>query len=303
MTIFTLKHSVYNYQISVKLVYLLSISFIFYACVANETELNSQAPDYGFPSIEQEQVMTSLPAINQMVVNDQSANYSDLTGYWIMKHITYRSSMLPVLLEEVSTRIEATLLIRIEQNQEKLIFHESVCDVFMFNEPSYGQTIIPDSFIHSLPDRIRKAQLIYVQDDIETKTWLSMQSEIYQEQRGILLNDFETEIPVDPNDHRIIDADTDGNPGLTVNLIGFPAGDVYLVQKMWDRFIASTVEENLIEGIIEWGDEQVFLGATNDALLVEVDRWIPQPMNLHQFTMQRVESSKCPNRLPPPTVD
>ena len=75
-------------------------------------------------------------------------------------------------------------------------------------------------------------------------------------------------LPRDANDPRIYDQDLDGIPGLSASLIGFPSGEVSLIQNSFDEWhgqvtldqarpnllVASTVR-----GVIDWGEEQRLL--------------------------------------------
>ena len=282
---------------------LLAAIIMLWACAADDMWLTANTPDYGFPTVVELYQESNQSSTSQLPNTTQAMEYPNISGYWLMKHTTYKASMLPVLQEEVTTKIEATLLVEITQDNEQVIFNELVCDVFMLNEPGFGQMIIPDAFIQSLKQRTRKATLFYTQNQTADSNLLQMRSERYEEFRGVNLNSFDDPMPADKQVDSIIDADQDGQPGLTVQLIGFPEGDVYLIQKMWDRLLGNVVQEDLIQGVIEWEDEQLFLGATNEALLIDMDRWIPGPAERHQFVMQRVDEMVCPARMPAPTVD
>ena len=298
--IYTSKNAFISYPIAVKLVYcFLSISIVC-SCAADQVWLNDQEPDYNFPDTN---INTTNTAQTIALEADTDLLYPDVSGYWIMKHITHRYSLIPALQEEISTKIEATMLVEITQEKNQLVLNEFVCDVHMLNQPGFGQMIVPDAFLNSLPNRIRNAELVYMKETQTGEPWLSMQADVYEETRGVSLKQFSDPLPSDSQDQRITDADQDQNPGLTVTLIGFPAGDIYLVQKMWDRLFSNQVSETEISGFIEWNDEQSFLGATSEALLIDVDRWIPQDQSLHYFTMKRVDQKQCPARMPAPVVD
>ena len=71
---------------------------------------------------------------------------------------------------------------------------------------------------------------------------------------------------------------------------------MYLIQRTIDRLEGEVVDENELSGEIIWTDEQTFLGASNEVLLIDVRRWIPQEANKHTFNLARISSTQCPPR-------
>jgi hypothetical protein len=97
--------------------------------------------------------------------------------------------------------------------------------------------------------------------------------------RGVRLQDPEKDpLPTDPNDPRIFDQDKDDKPGMTihVNVLGFIEGEIYIIQRDWNSLRSTVFTPTIIDGLIEWGSEQVVLGASNPLLASQSEN-IPDP--------------------------
>ena len=233
-----------------------------------------------------------------------SRSWPNIKGYWRIDQRTTLHSELPVLLEEVETAIDTVLIAEITQEEENLWLHYKVCDVRMENTPAYNHTLLPDTFLAALPYRTRRAQLLSTEEG-----WQLTVPRQY-ELRGLSMENPASEpFPIDKTDLRIFDQDRDGSPGLTARLVGFPEGEVNLIQRSWDEWLGTVnLDEDgrqviEITGEIKWGDEQTIIQATNEVLLVELSRWIPNDPMLHRLTMHRVNQRMCPPRREAPQPD
>ena len=280
-------------------------------CTPPDPPLKAFAPDYGFPDDFDEGLPTaprsggeSSGGIGAPDLDAPDEAWPIIRGYWLVDHRTTLRSELPVLLEEVETTIDAILLAEISQEGGALWIHYEMCDVRMENTPAYNHTLLPDRFLTALPYRTRRGRLESVPEG-----WRLTVPKQY-ELRGVAMESPSTDpFPADESDLRIYDQDRDGSPGLTAQLVGFPEGEVNLIQRSWDEWSgAITLNDqgrvvSEVSGDLQWGDEQKIIRATNEVLLVEVKRWIPDDPSLHQFTMRRVDQLVCPPRREPPTPD
>lgn len=228
--------------------------------------------------------------------------WPSLRGLWRVDHRTTLRSELPVILQEVETVVDAVLIAEVTQEDELLWLHYRVCDVRMESDPAFNHTILPDAFLEGLPVRTRRASL-----ELLTDGWTLDVPRQY-ELRGVA-SDFplDSPLPMTSDDPYIFDQDRDGAPGLTARLVGFPEGEVSLIQRSWDawrgRLTLSRREVTEIKGSIEWGDEQRIIEASSDVFKVDVRRWIPEDASLHRFQMRRIDQLVCPPRREPPTPD
>ena len=276
------------------------------ACAPTQPELNRHPPDYGFPEQLDMRLQPAPQAGTQGagIPDGSDGLWPDIRGYWRIDHRTTLRSELPVLLEEVETTIDTVLIAQVGQEEGDLWIHYQVCDVRMENTPGYNHTLLPDAFLEALPYRARPAQLRSIEDG-----WQLIVPRQY-ELRGLSMEKPELDpFPVDESDLRIFDQDRDGSPGLTARLVGFPEGEVNLIQRSWDEWVGTLnldeADRQIIEitGEIRWGDEQTIIRATNEVLLVEVSRWIPNDPMLHRFEMRRANQLVCPPRREAPQPD
>lgn len=229
---------------------------------------------------------------------DKQIQGNELDGLWKVIHTTTTIMTLPVVMEEIVTTITAELSLDIRQEGEKLWISSRTCSVESLSEPNIGQRLIPQSFVNAIGSIERRGR-VWRQGE-----QLKINLERSYELRGVLLDDpINDALPTSADDPRIIDLDRDGHPGLTVTLTGFPAGDVYLIQRTWDEWEGSADEslEGVIErlsGTVTWDEEQSRLGATNDALLLDIPQIIPKREGLQTFEMLRVtqEDAGCLSR-------
>ena len=290
-------------------------SFLFiYGCELATPSLRNMAPDYGFPTQDgfAGELNGGVSDGEGMGGNgpegEEGNDWPEMNGYWRVEHFTTLRSELPVIMEEVETQVRATLIMEVTQDLDQLWFHHQICDVNMTNTPAYNQTIIPDSFVNALPLKTRRAQLLKVPDTEPSAYRLNVP--VWHDLRSVILSDpSQDALPIRKDDPRVYDQDQDGIPGLTARLVGFPEGEVSLIQNSWDQWLGTVVlgESNLeknrvasVEGEIVWDQSQAIIEASNDVLLIEVRRWVAEDPELHYFEMQRIDQLQCPPRRDQP---
>lgn len=93
---------------------------------------------------------------------------------------------------------------------------------------------------------------------------------------GIELEDPANDVlPTDPDDPRIVDADGDGNPGITstVRITEDLQGEIYLARREIFAYDVSLVRPDRLEGTITDSSEQLVLGASDDIFLTPA-QWV-----------------------------
>jgi hypothetical protein len=98
--------------------------------------------------------------------------------------------------------------------------------------------------------------------------------------RGAKLTDVANEpLPTTSDDPRVFDQDLDGKPGVTVQVKGLLDGQIWLVQRGWQKG-GCTLAGTWCDGLLAWGDEQKILGADNPILKN------PNPTKVHPDATQ-----------------
>lgn len=177
-----------------------------------------------------------------------------LSGTWAEVQVTSVAVDLPVLGEQRSRTI-ATVLLRVSQVGTQLTITEEVCGLETKGTTSAIRTVYPPAFRRALSGWERRAELS------ASGTWQ------YREQgnlrtTGARLADGDA-LPTVADDPRVIDADHDGHPGLTVEISGLVEGQVYVVQRGRTNLQASLQTSDRLEGRLEWDSEEVVIGASH----------------------------------------
>ena len=209
----------------------------------------------------------------------------DLEGTWAMLQVYPRIAQLP-LVGESSQTSHVVQFVDVEQDGLSLLMQDRYCFTVIEESSSLATTEIPDAFMSSLDPHPRVATLRVQSDGI------TFEQALYVEIRGAVLENPETdELPVDPEDIRVIDQDEDGFPGMTVNvnILGLMKGQIYVVQRVQYELRGAVSAPDRIEGLIAWADEQVILAATSALLMAGSDSTPDPDPGKHRFVMLRAE--------------
>ncbi|TVQ97972.1 MAG: hypothetical protein EA398_13850 [Deltaproteobacteria bacterium] len=181
----------------------------------------------------------------------------NLSGRWAQQQVTTSVTRVPVV-GEVRSRTETLLILDIAQRGANLTVTAEVCTIAIRNRPNMVRTIIPEEFVRSLGRTTRTARLT------PQPSGVRYEQPRFVEVIGARLGDPEREgLPQDASDPRVVDQDGTGAPGVTVRIGGVVSGDVYVVQRGWNRLWSTTLSEETFDGVVEWDNEQVVLGASN----------------------------------------
>ena len=131
---------------------------------------------------------------------------------------------------------------------------------------------------------------------------------------GIALEDPANDrLPTDPNDPRIVDADGDGNPGITVKIrvTDDLTGELYIARREIFAWDAVLVTPDRLEGTVTDGSEQLVIGASDPIFATSKAQWVQYPdLSRSPVVLVRVDPSWDCERLAaerdallPPTPD
>jgi hypothetical protein len=216
----------------------------------------------------------------------EAAN-GDLDGTWGRVQITR------VRVNGLSGRQTArnVYLNEITQNGDQLTITERMCELKIDEDEGLIQTRVLPSFYEGLPDEARTGTIVSDGAGGFTFTldedWTT---------RGITLENIETDpLPEDPADPRIGDWDQDQHVGMTLLLSGLLSGEAYVIQRDWNILAGPQVDVDVIEGGVEFGTEQIYLGS-DPAIIAEFGYTVspdPDP-SVHYFQQVRIpDGSDC----------
>jgi hypothetical protein len=216
----------------------------------------------------------------------------DLSGVWAMVQITSEIAKIPIVGDRTRTTTTYLRLI-IEQTGDALLVSETNCGTNIDDGTVMVSTTIPDAFLDSLGVTERAAHLEFLSEMDPSTGNPSPERRIVfpwnTQVLGARLEDPENEdLPVDADDPRVFDQDSDGHPGMTVRveIMGLIGGEVYVVQRNRNRLTGTIISPGFIRGTIEWENEQVVLGASS-AFLASGGQGSPDPDPERNFFLAR----------------
>ena len=165
----------------------------------------------------------------------------DLSGTWVEVHVLSEILSFPSVGTVESTN-EGVLLTEIVQTGGALSLSGRYCAIEVAIESPLAWTGIPEAFLAALGEQIRPAT-------VETSAaGVHFVLDWHAEASGACLSDPHADpLPRSCDDPRVVDADGDGHPGVTL--------------------LARVL--GVIEGLIEWTGEHVVLGASSPLLAVD----------------------------------
>ncbi len=206
----------------------------------------------------------------------------ELEGVWVQLNVTTAITKLPVISDVTSTT-RSLVLVEVLQDGERLLMSEEVCTLTMDSEPKRIQTSFSPGYIKAVSGVRRSARL-----------WREGDSYQFEAPRNTLVygaklaNPGRDKLPTDPDDKRVVDADRDGKPGITVQLRGTIDGEVYTVQRSVNSLRGKLTSPDLIEGTITWTSQSTVLDATSMFLKSTPDTQPDKRASKNFFKLRRM---------------
>jgi len=194
-------------------------------------------------------------------------------------------SEIPVV-GNIKSKTVSLLLMKIRQNSDELSLEIQPCDVSIDSDVKQVVTRVPRAMVQALGTSKVRATLAR-----GNQYWR------FEQQRNVsilgarLKNPSADMLPTWARDYRVVDADKDGNPGVTVEIDGMIEGAIYLVQRSITQLRGLVEDNDKVNGLVAWSTEQSILGATS-RLLESQPATRPDPDSTRSyFQMRRVEST------------
>lgn len=203
----------------------------------------------------------------------------DVEGKWAQLQVTTGISDV-LIVGDVRSTTTALLILDIDQNGKKLDIRETVCDIRIDSTTKRVRTVVPEAFQRAASGLERRGRLVPTDDGFlfeEYRKWVVL---------GANLKDMKKDaLPDDEDDPRLVDADRDGHPGLTVQIRGVIDGEVYVAQRSWSH-LKGPIDGERIKGRIRWRSEQSVVDSTS-MLLGDSPPSKPDKRGSHNFFRMR----------------
>lgn len=181
----------------------------------------------------------------------------DLEGRWAQRFVQTAIADPPIIGKTTSW-MYSYYIVEVRQQGQEVTLWSHPCDFTIESDAPFVRTTFPAKFVRAVPDNRRTGTLRRTDNGVELAV------DRHTVVLGANLRHKTAEqLPDSPEDHRIIDDDRDGHPGVTVKIEGLLNADVYVVQRGWDRYTASPTSDSRLRGLVDWNAEQRVVGSTS----------------------------------------
>lgn len=199
---------------------------------------------------------------NNIDVPQAISSPNDFSGRWMLLEVASTQAEL-VVLGAVDSELQVALLLDLHHKNDRLFGSGRVCMFRLHSPTSLVRVEFPRGFRDALSRPILDAELFH-----QGNTTFFRQSPLFLVMGASLRRPRGEPLPLHQLDPRVIDADGDGKPGVTVRVHGIIDGEIYLVQRTWSALHGRSVHTERFEGDLVHGKEEVVLGATHQILSV-----------------------------------
>ena len=218
-------------------------------------------------------LLIGAQSLNAQDMSDMSINaaqrvaWPKMTGQWVMELVSLSDTPVPIV-DTVTTKTFTLVLVDVEQKENHLMLHETVCRLDTQLEMSVVQMNPSKHFTRALSGKIRKAHLVHGEEggfELVINPRTIVHSARLESPRS-------EPLPTSPDDPRVFDADGDGHPGMTMKFSGLVIGEAYLVQRTQSHMRGQFHSPEHVEGPMTWQTEQSILDVSNPFL-----KFAPKP--------------------------
>ncbi|MFB6262444.1 MAG: hypothetical protein ABEL76_02290 [Bradymonadaceae bacterium] len=191
------------------------------------------------------------------VASEHHSETPNLTGHWAQKIVLTSVSDVPVL-GRIETRTVSYLRVDIEQQETRLKWNAETCDATLRAGVGAIRTVLPDAFVRAIRTPTRRGRV--------TRRGGGWQLIVAPRTTvlGATLDATESApLPTSPTDEAVVDADDDGEPGVTIRLKGLIRARLFVVQRSTDAYRASIDSADRLSGRVDWHADRRLLRSTS----------------------------------------
>lgn len=213
----------------------------------------------------------------------QSKPRPTLDGSWAQLIVTTSVAKLPVIGKTENTSYYFAR-VDVSQRGGTLTLKSEPCMVRMEGSVKRVKTIIPGAMVRVMGPAQRTGS-------VDTAGQVKVLRAV--DVLGARLDDpWREALPTDADDPRVIDEDGDGEPGVTVKIVGPIDGEIYLVQRAWNALDGEVSEGgDEIRGSVSWKTSQEVVGASSMFLAANPEARPHPDARRSWFAMKRIDPS------------
>jgi len=191
------------------------------------------------------------------------ASVTDLSGTWVAR-LVGSQVVSPGFVPAFKTQSVFYILMTIQQTGTKVVSNGRYCDRSEIDPPtSLAPVVIPDQWAHT--EKLVQRTGTFAPGGDGSSYVLDFPA--LTEVAGANIDPANESLPTRGDDFRVIDEDGDGQPGITVDLIGqLFKGSLYSVQEQKTSVAAIAVAPNRVEGTLAFWSTQNVIGSNPSSL-------------------------------------
>jgi hypothetical protein len=196
----------------------------------------------------------------------------DVSGIWAIRALATQIVTAPVV-GSLHPKSLFYMLVSLTQSGANIAADGSYCDRGEIDQPgSLATVVLPEAWAHTEKPFRRSGTLI-----ADTNGNARLNFPTLVELAGAVPGDGTDALPVDANDPRVLDEDHDGQPGITINLVGVVSGSLYVAQRQTTALTATQVAPGRFEGGLDFNSEQKMLGGSSSTLITLYSAAVSSP--------------------------
>lgn len=188
-----------------------------------------------------------------------SGSTEDLGGRWAVLQVTTTEASSALAGTVLSTNRQVFVADAVELDGA-FALDGTLCAMDIETSTGMADTEVPDAFVAAYPPLTWRGRVERSADGVALVLEPSVEALGLDPAADTLT------VPAQADDPRVVDADGDGHPGVTIRVTGLAGGEMYFVQRATRAMQVDTLTPNTIAGPIAWSSERVVLDATSRML-------------------------------------
>lgn len=222
----------------------------------------------------------ALPVDEVTLTADRFEALPDLHGTWARLEVTQTISQVPIL-GEIRTLHRTIGLMEIGGSQDALTTTSTVCAIEVDSDSGAVETTIPEAYARSVVESQATTAAELDEQLVHIEPFTVVMAAGYRP------DDFGAAVPAEISDARVIDADGDGEPGVTFRVAGMVDGDVHIALRRERTFVPTHVTADTIDGTLSVTADRTTFSATSSRLQRQREQ-APDPDGPSFFLSTRV---------------
>jgi hypothetical protein len=244
-----------------KCLVLVSLSMVFASCGSSSGGAHSDAQATASEAGPQSEAGLPLP---YCTAKPALASVTDLSGTWVAR-VQGAQTVNAAVVGQLRTESDFYLLVTISQTGSALVLDGRYCDRVENDQskPLVPVVVIPDAWAHTEKPVHRTGSFV-----LGANGYAIMSLPPVTEIAGaVLVDPISDPLPTTADDPRVIDEDSDGHPGITVQLSGASiSGELYSVQRQVTSVEAIAVDSDRLVGTLVFSSTQNVIGSNPTSL-------------------------------------